>query len=282
MSPLCSDNSGSTPLPLSHPMASVPLTKPTKHLLFHLPLPKGEGIKQALAWNREQLVDLRRLWELRRQRRLDQGLIPMTQPPTMISDDALAVGNSENIATDILPSFQTLHSTSPLTPLESQCQDPFRPTAWQDFTSVVRRPRCWQLTSSTALTKTTKMPLRFRQHTTTGKSSRGSWPKDSASQLTSLLKGWVYATEEVGAAVKAKVTDPSQYLMPDAPLTCSQLKSIAQLDDPHHRHRRASSITEALLSSHSASATNTAVKHRRVTSAHTLTPQTPFVTVGWP
>jgi hypothetical protein len=68
MLPPCSDNSGSTPLPLSHPTASVPLTKPTKHLLFRSPLPKGEGIKQALAWNREQLVDLRRLWELRRQR----------------------------------------------------------------------------------------------------------------------------------------------------------------------------------------------------------------------
>jgi hypothetical protein len=45
-------------------MASVPLTKPTKRLLFRSPLPKGEGIKQALAWNREQLLDLRRLWEL--------------------------------------------------------------------------------------------------------------------------------------------------------------------------------------------------------------------------
>jgi hypothetical protein len=129
-SPPCSDNSGSTPLPLSHLMASVPLTKPTKCLLFRSPLPKGEGIKQALAWNREQLVDLRCLWELRRQRCLDQGLIPMTRPPTMISDDALAVGNSENIATDTPLSFQTLHSTSPLTPLESQCQDLFRPTAW--------------------------------------------------------------------------------------------------------------------------------------------------------
>jgi hypothetical protein len=49
MSPLCSDNSGSTPLPLSHPMASVPLTKPTTRLLFRSPLPKGKGIKQALA-----------------------------------------------------------------------------------------------------------------------------------------------------------------------------------------------------------------------------------------
>jgi hypothetical protein len=49
----------------------------------------------------------------------------------------------------------------------------------------------------------------------------------------SLPKGWVYETEEVGAAVKAEVIDPSKYLMPDAPLTRSHLKSICQLDDPH-------------------------------------------------
>jgi hypothetical protein len=42
----------------------------------------------------------------------------------------------------------------------------------------------------------------------------------------------VYATEEVSAAVKAKVTDPSQYLMPDAPLTRSQLKSIVPARRP--------------------------------------------------
>jgi hypothetical protein len=174
----------------------------------------------------------------------------MTRPPMMISDDVLAVGNSENTATDTLPSFQTHHSTSPLTPLESQCQDPFRPMAWRDLTSVVRRPRRWQLASSTASSKTTKMPLRFHQPMTTGRSSRGSLPKDLASHLTSLPKGWVYTTEEVGAAVKAEVTDPSQYLMPDAPLTRSQLKSVSQLDDPHRRHRQASSITEALPSCH--------------------------------
>jgi hypothetical protein len=134
-------------------MASVPPMKPTKCLLFRSPLPKGEGIKQALAWNREQLLDLRHLWELRRQRRLDQGLIPMTRPPTTISDDALAVGNSENTATGTPRSFLTHHSTSLQTPLESQCQDPFRPTAWRDLTSVVRRPRRWQLASSTVSTQ---------------------------------------------------------------------------------------------------------------------------------
>jgi hypothetical protein len=34
-------------------------------LLFRSPLPKGEGVKQALAWNQEQLLDLRQLWEQR-------------------------------------------------------------------------------------------------------------------------------------------------------------------------------------------------------------------------
>jgi hypothetical protein len=40
------------------------LARPAKHLLFRSPLPKGKGVKQALAWNQEQLLDLRRLWEL--------------------------------------------------------------------------------------------------------------------------------------------------------------------------------------------------------------------------
>jgi hypothetical protein len=49
----------------------------------------------------------------------------------------------------------------------------------------------------------------------------------------SLLKGWVYATEEVDVEVKAEVTDPSQYLMPNTPLTHSKLKRVSQQDDPH-------------------------------------------------
>jgi hypothetical protein len=130
MSLPCSDSSGSTPLPLSHPTASVLPSKPAKCLLFRSPLPKGKGIKQALAWNREQLLDLQTLWEQQQQRCIDKGLIPMTQPLTMISDAALTVGNSKNIAMATLHSFQTPHSTYPQTPLESQCQDPFRPMAW--------------------------------------------------------------------------------------------------------------------------------------------------------
>jgi hypothetical protein len=275
MLPLCSDNSKSTPLPLSHPMASVSLTRPTTRLLFRSPLPKGEGIKQALAWNREQLLDLRRLWELRRQRRIDRGLIPMAHPPHLISDAALGVENRTSTVTVTLPSSQTPRLTSLPTPLESQCQDPFRPTAWRDLTSVVRRPWRWQLASPPVSGKTTKMLLRFRQSATTAKNSQESSPKASASLPRPLPKGWVYAVEEVGAEVKAEVIDPTQYQITSAPVTHSQLHHAKMLADPHRRLRRASSITEGRRTSHSVSELTPAVKRRRVTSGLTSTLLTP-------
>jgi hypothetical protein len=78
----------------------------------------------------------------------------------------------------------------------------------------------------------------------------------------------VYATEEVGVEVKAEVTDPSQYLMPDTLLTCSKLKHMSQLDDPYRRHHRASSIIEALPTSPSISK-RTAVLYQLDTSGLT-------------
>jgi hypothetical protein len=194
----------------------------------------------------------------------------------MISDAALAVGNSENTATVTPLLSQTHPSISPLTPLESHCQDPFRPMAWRDLTSVVRRPRRWQLASPPALGKTTKMPLQFCQPATTGKSSHGLSPKASASQPPPLLKGWVYATEEVGAEVKAEVTDPSLYHITSAPVTRSKRQLTSQLADPHRRLCRALSMTEARPSSPSISELTPAVKRRRVTSAHTLMLLTPL------
>jgi hypothetical protein len=103
----CSDSSRS-PLQLGSPqMDSMLLSKPLKHLIFHSPLPKGKAMRQVQAWHCEQLLDLRQLWELHRKRQMDAGLIPMTHPPTMISDIALVVENSENTATDTLPSSLT-------------------------------------------------------------------------------------------------------------------------------------------------------------------------------
>jgi hypothetical protein len=194
----------------------------------------------------------------------------------MISDTVLAVGNSENTATATPLSSQTRPSTSHLTPLESHHQDPFRPTAWRDLTSVVRRPWHWQLASPPVSGKTTKMPLQFHQSTTTEKSSHGLLPKVLASQPPPLLKGWVYAVEEVGEEVKAEVTDPSLYQITTAPVTRSQLNHAKQLADPHRRLCWALSITEGRPSSPSASKLTPAVKRRHVTSVHTSMLLTPL------
>jgi hypothetical protein len=244
----CSGDSVSTPLLHSHPTASVPLARPTKRLLFRSPLLKGEGVKQALAWNREQLLDLRRLWELRRQRRIETGLIPMARPPSMISDDALDAENKINIAMGTLQSSPIHPSTSHLPNLKFQCSDLFRPTVWRGLTSIVRRPQRWQLNSSMP-SKTTKIPLRFRRPTTTAEKSPKSSRRASGSVPLSLPKGWVYEAEQVSKEVKGEVVDPTQYLMLDAPLTRSKRKAVEQLDDPHRRHRRALSITAAPLTS---------------------------------
>jgi hypothetical protein len=194
----------------------------------------------------------------------------------MISNAALAVGNSENTATVTPLSSQTHPSTSHLTPLESHCQDPFRLTVWQDLTSVVQRPRRWQLASPPVSGKTTKMPLRFRQSATTGKSSHRLSPKVLASQPPPLPKGWVYAAEEVGEEVKAEVIDPSLYQIMSAPVTRSQLNHAKSLADPHRRLRWALSITEGWPSFPSISELTPAVKHRRITSGHTSTLLTPL------
>jgi hypothetical protein len=116
ISPLCSDSSGSTLQPLLPQTDSEPPTKPLKRLLFHSPLLEGEAMKEARSWHQAQLLDLRHCWELRRQHRISAGLLPMTQPPTMISDAVLGVENHKNTATGTLPSSLTPLSTSPLNP----------------------------------------------------------------------------------------------------------------------------------------------------------------------
>jgi hypothetical protein len=178
----------------------------------------------------------------------------------------------------IPPSSQTHLSTSPQPNLELPCQDPFRPTAWQELTSIVRKPQRWQLTSSTPL-KTTKIPIQFRRHTTTAKKSRVSSPRDLDSTKSSLPKGWVYEAEEVAAGVKAEVVDPDRYQTLDVPLTRHKRRLLeiddAQLQDPYRRHRRASNTTEAPLSSPSASK-KTAGKRRRGISGPISTLLTPL------
>jgi hypothetical protein len=178
---ICSGNSTSTPLPLSHLTASVRQPKPQKHLLFCSPLPEGEVMRQAQSWHRAQLLDLRRLWELRRQRQVAAGLIPMARPPLAISDAVLDVENNSSTVTGTPPSSLTPLSNSPQHNLKSQHKEPFQPTVWRDLTSIVRRPQRWQLDSLIPLSKTTKILLKYRQLMTTRGSLHASSQKDLAS-----------------------------------------------------------------------------------------------------
>jgi hypothetical protein len=89
----------------------------------------------------------------------------------------------------------------------------------------------------------------------------------------SLPKGWVYVPEEVEVKVEAKVIDPSQYQMLDAPRR-SKHKALGPPEESHPQSQPVSSTIEALPSFHSASGTSMAVKRLRVTSVPTSTPLT--------
>jgi hypothetical protein len=188
----------------------------------------------------------------------------------MISDDVLAAENKISTVTVTPHLSQTPHSTSPL---ESHCGPPFSLMAWRGLTSIVHKPRRWQVASSTPL-KTTKMLLRFCRPMTTVMKSRTSSLKVLDSSNSSLLKGWVYEPEEVRTGVKAKVVDPAQYQMLDAPLMRSKHKALAPPDNHHLQSPLASNTIKAWHSFPSASAMSTVVKHWRVTSALILTPPT--------
>jgi hypothetical protein len=211
-----------------------------------------------------QLLDLQRLWELCRQRQISAGLIPMTQPPTMISDAALGVENKENTVTVTPHSSPIPLLTFPQHNLESHHKEPFWPTTWRDLTSIVCRPQHWQVDSSLPLNKTTKIPLKYCQPMTTKGSSRMSLQKDSVSPRPKLLKGWVYAVEEVHKEVKTEVVDPDRYQTLAAPLILSKRKAVDQLDNLHRRHCWALSITVVPPTSPSVSK-KTAEKYQHVT-----------------
>jgi hypothetical protein len=198
----------------------------------------------------------------------------MTHPPHMISDSVLGVENRTSTVMAIPPLSQIPLSTSPL---ESQCRPPFQLTAWHNLTSVVRKPRRWQVTSSTLSTKTVKIPLRFCHPTTTGSNLLTSSQKVLESPPPLLPKGWVYEVEDVNIKTEAEVVDPNNYLLTNAPVT--HLKRKRQLDDqhadPYCQHLQASNITVAPRSSLSASK-RTAVSRQLSTSVPTLTYLTPL------
>jgi hypothetical protein len=192
----------------------------------------------------------------------------------MISDSCARCGEQRPILSQVtLQSSLTPSLDLPPAQTRAPLSGPFSPTAWRGLTSIVCKPQRWQLTSSTPL-KTTKMPLRFRQPTTTEKRSPTSSQKASALTRRSLPKGWVYVPKEVDVKVEAEVMDPSRYQLLAAPLTRSKRKALGPPEELHHQSQPASNTIEARPISPSASATSTAVKRRRVISGPISTPLT--------
>jgi hypothetical protein len=172
-------------------------SRPVACISFYFPFPLFLGLHRTRT---RRLVSPQR-----RQRQISAGLIPMAQPPTMISDTVLNVENNNSTATGIPHSFPILLLTSPQPNLESHHKEPFRPTTWRDLTSIVHRPQRWQVDSLLPSSRTTKIPLKYRHPTTTKASSCESLQKDSVSPRPRLPKGWVYAVEEVHKEVKTEV-----------------------------------------------------------------------------
>jgi hypothetical protein len=194
--PTHSDSCPSTP-PLDSPQTEPLLLKLSEHthMKFQSPLPQSLGMKTARAWHQEHLALVRQRFDEKNRRRIAAGHIPVRHP-YLTTHTAPSAPDQENTATAI-PPLRTQHSPSqhPQHPYLSQLQ-PFRPTEWRHLTSIVRKPRRWQLDSPLHSNKTVKIPLKYRHHTQ-------SKPK--------LPKGWVYVDEEVEAGVKEEVTDPCKY-----------------------------------------------------------------------
>ena len=98
------------------------------------------------------------------------------------------------------------HDHPYLTPLQ-----PHQAEAWPHFSSIVKTPQCWHVSSSGRSAKTTKMPLKYRQPILHEKS---------------LPKGWVYdkGTKEVKTE---DLTNPSLYKLTRVTDATQDLYSMA-------------------------------------------------------
>ena len=189
------------------------LMSPEVSLLFGSPSMQSLGMQTALAWQCEQLL---LTWiQLDKQNKacLAQGMIPISWTTSQTLDHALMDVDQWSIAMDTTP--PNLHRYQHHEhPYLSDLQ-PHNSEAWPHFSSIVKTPQRWQLNSSVLSEKTTKMPLKYCQHT---------------QELKPLPKEWVY--NEDAEAVKTKVlTNLSLYKLTHPCLTCAQ----QQLEDCHHQ-----------------------------------------------
>ena len=196
-------------------------------------------MQTALLWRREQLCAERIRLARRNKERVEQGMIPISQTTSRILDRALEDVDQWSTATDTLPPRQRRypHRDHPyLTPLQ-----PHHSEAWPHFSSIVKTPQRWHVSSSGRSAKTTKMPLKYHQPTLREKS---------------LPKGWVY-DEGVEAVKTEDHANPSLYELTRPRLTRAQ----RQLAERRHRLQRATSTTGELTTSLSPSPITMGVPH---------------------
>jgi hypothetical protein len=165
------------------------------HMKFLSPLLQLLGMQTVQAWHQEHLAMVQKKFNKKNQRHIAAGHIPIHHP-YLTSHTAPSVTDLENTATDTqTPASQHSQSQCCQHPYLSQLQL-FQPTEWQHLTSIMSKPRHWQLDSPLHSNKTVKIPLKYHLHTQSKKK---------------LPKGWVYVDKEVKAEVKAEVIDLSKY-----------------------------------------------------------------------
>ena len=190
-SPTPSDSCGSA----LRPSIQSNLPKPQVSLLFREPSLPSLGMRTAIAWRQEQLQAARLRMDERNRARRAAGMIPVTRTMSQILDTALDVTAPWSIATDTTPPIQSRYQHLSH-PYLSDLPARHIPT-WPEFVSHTRTSPRWQLKLPGSLTKTTKIPSKYRRQ-------RSSRP------TSDLPKGWVYvADDEEGKCEELR--DPNRY-----------------------------------------------------------------------
>ena len=138
------------------------------------------------------------------------GMTPITRTTSQTIDTALNVTDPWSIATDTTPPIlsQYLHRSHPYL----SDPQPRHIERWPEFVAHTQTSPHWQLKLPDSLTKTTKIPLKYRHPL-------------SSQRMKGLPKGWVYAKEDVEGK-QGELRDQSQYNhLPPSLHPCSNIQS---------------------------------------------------------
>ena len=222
----------------NHPKVTLRLQSPDTQSL---------GMRTALAWHREQLLEARLMQDQKNRQRMEDGMRPVRQLTTC--SHALEGADPSSTVMDMTPP-RLRRQLRRQHPYQSDL-DPYHPQAWQRLISAVRTPSCWSISCPEPSKKTTKIPLKYRQPI-----------------QHQLPKGWVYAEDAEGVGAK-RLDDPLTYQL-DHPLTRAQHCQLqGRQAASRHQRQEGLSTTEEGLTSLSPSQTDTDETLQPVSSGST-------------